>query len=100
MARERGTHGCRIVVRGELGKRFATQFEGMTLESGEGVSILIGSVVDQAEVFGLLEQVQDLGLELVSVHAGDLVDVMATPTLPDPGVGPVDLIRVSPEQRS
>jgi hypothetical protein len=57
-----------IVVRGELGDRFAVLFEGMRLERRDGTSVLIGEVVDQARLHGLIERIQDLGLELVSVN--------------------------------
>lgn len=91
MTRERGTYECRIVVKGELGDRFATQFEGMTLVRGDGVSTLVGAVADQAEVYGLLEHVQDLGLDLVSVDTVDPVGAAdradTDPTRPGSGNG-------------
>lgn len=57
-----------LVVRGELGERFALVFEGMRLEPRDGMTVLTGAVVDQAHLHGLIERVQDLGLELVSVN--------------------------------
>ncbi|HYO17726.1 MAG TPA: hypothetical protein VES02_03540 [Dermatophilaceae bacterium] len=74
MTRERGASECRIVVKGELGDRFATQFDGMTLQRGVRTTTLKGRVADQAEVYGLLQRVQDLGLELVSVDTADMDD--------------------------
>ena len=58
----------RLVVRGELGERFASAFEGMNLEPLGGTTVLTGRVTDQAHLMGLIDQVQDLGLELVSVE--------------------------------
>lgn len=58
-----------IVVRGELGQRFSTAFEGMALEAGDGQTTITGPVVDQGHLHGLLDRVRDLGLELVSVNA-------------------------------
>jgi hypothetical protein len=58
----------RIVVRGELSQRFSTAFEGMTLVAGDGRTAISGPVVDQAQLHGLLDRVQDLGLELQSVN--------------------------------
>jgi hypothetical protein len=58
-----------IVVRGELSQRYSTAFEGMALEAGDGQTAITGPVVDQAHLHGLLDQVRDLGLELVSVNA-------------------------------
>ena len=57
-----------LVVRGELGDRFVVLFEGMRLERRDGLTVLTGAVVDQARLHGLIERVQDLGLELVSVN--------------------------------
>ena len=61
----------RIVVRGELGDRFAFLFQGMQVEQVEGTTVLTGTVVDQAHLLGLLEQAQELGLDLVSVEPAD-----------------------------
>jgi hypothetical protein len=64
----RPTH-YQIVVRGELSQRFSMAFEGMSLEAGDGQTVITGPVVDQAHLHGLLDRVRDLGLELVSVNA-------------------------------
>jgi hypothetical protein len=58
----------RIVVRGELSQRYLPAFEGMTLTTGEGETAIVGPVIDQAQLHGLLDRVGDLGLELVSVN--------------------------------
>jgi hypothetical protein len=60
----------RIVVRGALSERFASAFEGMTLEptNGSGMTVLVGDVRDQAQLYGLLDRVRDFGLELVAVE--------------------------------
>jgi hypothetical protein len=54
----------RITVRGRLTGRLATAFEGMTLVSRRGRTDLVGEVVDQAQLYGLLARIRDLGLEL------------------------------------
>ena len=59
----------RIVVRSELGHRYASAFEGMRMETQEGQTILIGEVVDQPHLFGILDRINGLGLELLSVQA-------------------------------
>ena len=56
-----------LKVKGEFGRRWSDWFEGMKIESGDGVTILTGEVVDQAALHGLLVQVRDLGLTLISV---------------------------------
>ena len=58
----------RIVVRGELSQGYLPAFEGMTLATGDGQTAIIGPVIDQAHLHGLLDRVGDLGLELVSVN--------------------------------
>ena len=58
----------RICVRGQLSQRLATAFDGMSLEPGVAHTALIGEVRDQSQLFGLLDRVRDLGLELVSVR--------------------------------
>ncbi|MET0788930.1 MAG: hypothetical protein ABWY33_06785 [Cellulomonas sp.] len=57
---------CTIVVTGELDERFGDAFEGMTLTPAEGRTELAGSLTDQAHVEGVLHQLFDLGLEVVS----------------------------------
>jgi hypothetical protein len=59
----------RIVVRSELGDRHASAFEGMRMESQEGQTIITGVVVDQPHLFGILDRINALGLELLSVQA-------------------------------
>jgi hypothetical protein len=65
----RGTTSYKVVVRGELSERFAPEFEGMSLQAGGGRTVLIGEIIDQAHLHGLLDRLQDFGLELVSVEA-------------------------------
>jgi hypothetical protein len=62
--------GCRyrIVFRGRLGERFESAFDGMVLEPGQGQSVLIGEVRDQAHLYGLLDQLRDFGIDLVAVE--------------------------------
>jgi hypothetical protein len=57
-----------FVLRGELGDRFGLLFDGMSLERIAGHTVLRGAVVDQAHLHGLIERIQELGVELVSVN--------------------------------
>jgi len=54
---------------GHLNDQWTGWFEGLiiTLEE-DGNTVLTGSVVDQAALFGLLKKVRDLGMPLVSIH--------------------------------
>jgi hypothetical protein len=59
----------RIVVRDDIGERFALAFEEMEMEmeTRHGHTILTGEVVDQSHLHGILDRIGALGLELVSV---------------------------------
>ncbi|HSK84214.1 MAG TPA: hypothetical protein VK902_12565 [Rubrobacter sp.] len=59
----------RIVVRSELTDSYASAFEGMEMETKNGQTILSGEVKDQPHLFGILESLNSLGLELLSVQA-------------------------------
>ncbi len=58
----------RLVLRGELGDSFGVLFDGMQLQRLAGTTVLTGDVTDQAHLLGLIERVQELGVELVSVN--------------------------------
>jgi hypothetical protein len=62
-----GARRYEIVVRGRLSERFGAQFDGVTLEARPGETALRGVFADQAQLFGLLDRLRDLGIELVSV---------------------------------
>jgi hypothetical protein len=59
----------RIVVRSELSEVYAVAFEAMQMETKGGVTVLTGQVVDQPQLFGILDRINGLGLELLSVEA-------------------------------
>jgi hypothetical protein len=61
----------RLTVEGELSDCVGAAFEGMTLTRGEGTTELVGHVVDQAQLQGLLQRISDLGLTLLSATATD-----------------------------
>ncbi len=60
-----------LVVRGEIGDRFAARFEDMRLTRRSGRTVISGTVRDQAQLHGLIERIAELGLELVSVNPID-----------------------------
>jgi hypothetical protein len=62
-----GTGWYEIRLRGRLDPRWSTRFDAMTLTTGDGFSLLRGPVVDQAALHGLLHQLRDIGLPLVSI---------------------------------
>jgi hypothetical protein len=57
-----------IRIKGHLGHQWADWFEGLviTLEDN-GETLLTGSVVDQAALYGVLRKVHNVGMPLVSV---------------------------------
>jgi hypothetical protein len=59
----------RIVVRSELTDTYAVAFEGMEMETTEGVTVLTGKVIDQPHLHGILDRINGLGLELLSVQS-------------------------------
>ena len=59
----------RIVVRSELNGRYAVAFEGMEMEAKGEDTVLTGKIIDQLQLYGILERVNGLGLELLSVQA-------------------------------
>jgi hypothetical protein len=57
-----------IRIKGRLASRWAARFEPMSLTTGDdGTTLIQGLVVDQAALHGLLQQVRDTGLPLISV---------------------------------
>ena len=63
-----------IVVRGRLSSRYEAAFDGVRLESREGQTSLHAELVDQSQLYGLLNRLRDFGIELVSVNATEACD--------------------------
>jgi hypothetical protein len=57
-----------IRIKGRLSDSLLAAFEGLTATVETGETVLHGQVRDQAALYGLLERVQSLGLELVEVR--------------------------------
>lgn len=57
-----------FVIRGELDQRYGHLFEGMEMEHSAGTTVVVGNVRDQAEFYGLVERIQELGLDLISAQ--------------------------------
>jgi hypothetical protein len=58
----------RICVRGRLSERFGSALEGMHLQIDSEFATFTGEICDQSQLYGLLNKVGDLGLELVRVQ--------------------------------
>jgi hypothetical protein len=58
-----------IRIKGHLGREWTDWFEGLTITALDGgETLLIGPVVDQAALYGLLKKVRDIGMPLLSVN--------------------------------
>ena len=84
----------RIVLRGRLSERFESAFDGMTLEHGPNRTVLVGDVRDQAQLYGLLDRLQEFGIELLAVEPTDISDASS-----EPGAGLLPEIRRRPTRR-
>ena len=61
----------RIVIKGELGPRYASAFDGMTLRAHDGETDITGPIIDHSHLQGLLERIAGLGLTLHSLNPLD-----------------------------
>ena len=78
-----GSGWYEVRLQGRLDPRWAARFDGMTLTTGDGATLLAGRVVDQAALHGLLQKVRDVGLPLVSVtQVGPHPPTTAPPATP------------------
>ena len=57
----------RLVLDGELSPRYSTAFEGMHMKSESGLTVIVGTIEDQAHLHGLLDRIASLGIKLVSI---------------------------------
>lgn len=66
------TDAYQIRIKGHLDPSWADWFEGFTLTlQPDGTTIMIGSVIDQAALFGLLTRIHSLGLPILLVKQVD-----------------------------
>jgi hypothetical protein len=59
----------RVTVEGELGELSRRAFEGATVAVEDGNTVVM--VRDQAELFGVVQRISDLGLTLLSATPAD-----------------------------
>lgn len=58
----------RLIVEGELGPRYASAFDGMTVRAHDGETEITGPIIDDAHLHGLLARIAALGLRLSSLN--------------------------------
>ena len=61
----------KIHVRGRLDEEWATWFEGLEIHTTGEDALLLGEVIDQSALYGILARLRDLGLALISVEQVD-----------------------------
>ena len=60
-------HRYRVVVEGELGPRYASAFDGMTVFAQDGKTEITGPIIDPSHLHGLLDRIAGLGLTVHSL---------------------------------
>jgi hypothetical protein len=68
-----------IRIRGRLGETALSAFRTMTCELKDGETVLIGVLEDRSAVYGVIAQIEALGLELIELRR-----VRATPNSTGP----------------
>jgi hypothetical protein len=62
----------KIRVKGKIEGHWSSWFEDLIIEHTDDETILSGTVVDQASLYGLLARLRDLGLPLISVDSAEI----------------------------
>jgi hypothetical protein len=60
-----------IKIRGHLDKKWRNSFEGLEINYEGDNTILTGNIKDEAHLHGVLNQIRDLYLKLISVNPAD-----------------------------
>lgn len=61
-----------IMIKGHLGQQCMNWFEGLIVTLKEdGNTLLTGTVIDQASLYGILKKIRDLGMPLLSVNSNN-----------------------------
>jgi hypothetical protein len=63
------TESYEFLVKGNLDDHWAKWFGGLAVtHTAEGETLIRGPIRDQAELYGVINKLRDLGLVLVAVH--------------------------------
>jgi hypothetical protein len=57
-----------ITVRGRLSEVLVTAFGGLSASPSPAGTVLAGEIADQAALYGVLDRIESLGLELLDVR--------------------------------
>lgn len=64
-----GPQVVEVIVRGKIGPDLVAALPGFAIETApDGCSRIVGRIPDQARLLGLLEMLDDLHIEVVSVN--------------------------------
>jgi hypothetical protein len=58
----------RVVIRGRISEHLASVFDHLEVDPRPGQTSLTGNFTDEAQLHGLLDQLRDLGIHLISVN--------------------------------
>jgi hypothetical protein len=62
-------HQVQIRVKGQIDERWSDWLDGLAVtHTGEGETVLTGSILDQSALYGLISKLRDLGLPLLAVN--------------------------------
>ncbi len=61
-----------IKIKGKINIDWSEWFDGLEILNLNGDSLLQGSVADVAAVYGVIEKIKNLGVELISLNCIDL----------------------------
>jgi len=65
---DRPSYRYRIRVRGRLGQTIRSAFPALQAQASGGDTVLTGPLPDRAALYGVLAQIEALGLELLEVR--------------------------------
>jgi hypothetical protein len=60
-----------IIVQGHLDTKWNDWFEGMIISYNGTTTVLSGKIKDEAHLHGILNQIRDLNLKLISVNPAE-----------------------------
>jgi hypothetical protein len=64
-----------IRIKGHLDQRWTDWFDGLSFtHAGDGTTLLVGTLADQAALHGVLNKIRDLGLPIISVQTLSIED--------------------------
>jgi hypothetical protein len=64
-----GSIYCQIWVKGHLSMQWSDWFSGLVIDNqAQGEAILSGTLADHAALYGVLDRLRDLGVELLALN--------------------------------